>query len=633
MNTLYTNRFSFYSKLRLQYFLLFAPLTVFAEAGIALQCPQNFTVGIYGNSCTGAVTLPVAQASSSCGGTVSVTTSSPWGVGNGPFHNVAQGTYTIELRATDACGNVKACSYTVRVEDKKAPKPTVVTTLYGNLDGNGVLNVLAKQFNQGSTDNCTTNGALRFSFSNQLTDTVRVFNCAQIGSHQLQVWVHDAAGNVATVGCKLEVLGDANSCQQKWAAKASSKSCKNAPLMGATVHFANATGTKQFDTDAQGTINGMLFDNATDWTVTCKEDQDPLNGVTTMDVWRLQRYVLGLDTLSTHQIIAADVNQDQKVTSSDVVALRKLILGSAQHFPNGQSWKFYPSNIQFINPKNPFQYPVAEQIQVSAGVSGTQNLDFTGIKLGDLDFSGSATHLNPLQQREAEITHPNMQIFIQDAFVKSGTTVRVPVYIEPNTDLAGLQFALAVQSQYLEVLEVNGHASTNGDLVHTYYQNELNLINTNFTGTLAPDHRTHLITVSVLPKTDGYLSDFISLSTSRLNAEAFNKLGTMFNIQLDYSHPFLVPVVETDNTPIVMVGNSPNPFVEMSILHFTLAQDCHATLRVFDADGRQVDMQRSFFTKGSQMFLLKKEDLGNPGVYHCRIDTDFGSVTRKIIMF
>jgi hypothetical protein len=33
------------------------------------------------------------------------------------------------------------------------------------------------------------------------------------------------------------------------------------------------------------------------------------------------------------------------------------------------------------------------------------------------------------------------------------------------------------------------------------------------------------------------------------------------------------------------------------------------------------------------MYLLKKEDLGNPGVYHCRIETDLGCVTRKVILF
>jgi hypothetical protein len=634
-NTLYTNRTPIPFLRQVALFLLLTPvLATASESSISITCPQNITVGIYGNNCTSAVSLPNAQASSTCGGSVSVVTTSPWGQGNGPFTNVAQGTYTVQLRATDACGNVQSCSYTVQVADKKAPKPTVTSTLFGNLDGNGQLRVSARQFDQGSTDNCSGSSALRFTFSNQISDSIRVFDCGQIGTQNLQVWVTDPSGNTASSPCKLEVMGGGNGCQKQWNAQINVKNCLNQPISGANLSFSSSSEVKQYETNQQGQLNGKLFDNRTDWTVYCKENQDPLNGVNTFDIWKLQRYVLGMDTLSAHQLLAADVNQDQRVTSGDVVELRKLVLGNIDRFQHGQSWKFHPSNIQFVNPKNPFQFPFAEQIQVSAGVAGTQTLDFTGVKLGDLDMSANAYNQSQLVQRETATTHSDMQITIQDAFVKSGTAVRVPVYIQPNSDLAGLQFALAVQSQYLQVLDVDGQRLTNGDQVHTYFQNELNIINTNFAGTLTPDHRTHLITVSVLPKTDGYLSDFITLSTSsKLNAEAFNKLGTMFNIQLDYSHPFLVPVVESDTKPIVMVGNSPNPFVEMSILHFTLAQDCQATLRVFDADGRQVDMQRSFYTKGSQMFLLKKEDLGNPGVYHCRIDTDFGSVTRKIILF
>jgi hypothetical protein len=47
----------------------------------------------------------------------------------------------------------------------------------------------------------------------------------------------------------------------------------------------------------------------------------------------IQRHILGLQALdSNYKLIAADANNDGKVTASDLTDLRKLILGVTQHY-------------------------------------------------------------------------------------------------------------------------------------------------------------------------------------------------------------------------------------------------------------------------------------------------------------
>jgi hypothetical protein len=599
-------------------------------SAIQMNCPPNLTVGIYGNDCTTAVTLPIVSASSTCGGSVLVTYSTPWGTHQGPYIGITAGYYPVQLTANDLCGNTISCNFQIHVIDKKIPKPICVQTLYANITSNGQMMTYARSFDQNSYDNCSTSSALRFSFSANVADSMRAYNCADIGVHQLQIYVFDTDGNQAYTYSKLEILDPQQACNGVMEVRPSIRTVDNEPIANADVKIQQGTQTVLQQSSTTGTCQDQILANNLDCKISCELNLDPLNGVTIFDVFLLQRYILGLDSLSAWQMLAADVTGDNKVTSSDIIELRKLVLGINDQLVGGKSWRFVPESFTFPNINNPFETPIPEEIIIEKGSIGVQDATFVGVKLGDLNQSCIPNYQSIAQSRTV---NNQVQIRIQDAFLRSGKQVNVPVYIEPSEQLAGLQFSLAFLPQYMEVISVNGHTTPSGEEVYTHLQQEFNTINANYTGSLSHEQRTNLITVSVLPKTDGYLSDFISLNTSQANAEAFNKLGTMYNIQLDYNHPFLVPVAESDTQPITMIGNSPNPFVEMSILHFSLAQEAHTTLRVFDADGRQVNVQRSFFTKGSQMFLLKREDLGHPGVYNCRIETEFGCVTRKVILF
>lgn len=116
------------------------------------------------------------------------------------------------------------------------------------------------------------------------------------------------------------------------------------------------------------------------------KNENPLNGVTTVDLAIINRYILGLDTLSPYQIIAADANQDGKVTSFDIVTLRKLLLGVTDTLPNNKSWRFLPHSYVFPDKTNPFPFP--ESIPVLPETDPPVNrFAFTGIKIGDVNYS------------------------------------------------------------------------------------------------------------------------------------------------------------------------------------------------------------------------------------------------------
>lgn len=116
---------------------------------------------------------------------------------------------------------------------------------------------------------------------------------------------------------------------------------------------------------------------------------NPLNGVSTNDLVLISKHILGIQPLdSPWKLIAADANQDGKITTTDIVVLRKLILGITSELPNGKSWRFVPQPHSFPDPANPFQPPFPERGEVpNTADPAPAGFNFKGVKIGDVDFS------------------------------------------------------------------------------------------------------------------------------------------------------------------------------------------------------------------------------------------------------
>jgi len=110
-----------------------------------------------------------------------------------------------------------------------------------------------------------------------------------------------------------------------------------------------------------------------------KRYNDFLNGVTTLDQVLTLRHILEIQTFTTpEKHIAADVNLDGRMTSIDLVLMRRLILGINSDFGHSNSW--------FIRPTT---NPTLASYELINLQSDATDLDFIIIKLGDVN--GTAT--------------------------------------------------------------------------------------------------------------------------------------------------------------------------------------------------------------------------------------------------
>lgn len=166
------------------------------------------------------------------------------------------------------------------------------------------------------------------------------------------------------------------------------KTESNAAIPGVKVWIAGMAGDTII-TDASGSF---LFESLSPnqaYTLGFSKNTSPSNGVTTMDMVRIQRQILSIESLgSPYKQFAADVNRSNGVSTLDIVLMRRLILSIASQFPDVESWQFFPANYAFEDPEHPFSELTPNQVFLGV-LSQSREVQITGIKTGDVNGSAN----------------------------------------------------------------------------------------------------------------------------------------------------------------------------------------------------------------------------------------------------
>lgn len=101
--------------------------------------------------------------------------------------------------------------------------------------------------------------------------------------------------------------------------------------------------------------------------------------MTTADLVALQKLITASQPIaSPYRRIAGDVNSDKKVTTADLVELRKVVLYTQDTFLKSASWKFIDSKWNFATDRPESEpYPTSFQLDTF----GNYVFDFIGLKV------------------------------------------------------------------------------------------------------------------------------------------------------------------------------------------------------------------------------------------------------------
>ncbi len=384
---------------------------------------------------------------------------------------------------------------------------------------------------------------------------------------------------------------------------------------GSEVSFVRVSGAgTPVTTAANGDFAFGNVGGCQSYTLTPTRTDNFINGVSTFDLVLLSKHILGIEALnSPYKMIAADANKSNTLTTYDIVQLRKVVLGVDTAVAGNTSWRFVPSNFTFPNPTNPFQTVFPEARAVDVQMSSLANLNFTAIKIGDLNanvvpgFNGNL----PVDRTEAiwPVTVQNIDcwrsapvqaVFSANLQAISGAQFSVQfdpdqlVFEKIEPLLPGLTADnFGVNRQRTGVLTVSFENKALLQTSHSSFQND----------------EQRLFVVHFRARTNGSLEQMLRLADAPTTACAYAVNGVPKLPVLTFATGVVADAI---TAPRVW----PNPFGAAGVWLEMPDRDAGKDIQVFDTQGKVVFSQPNVL---ASTLFLPGDIFPAAGVYFCRI--------------
>lgn len=133
---------------------------------------------------------------------------------------------------------------------------------------------------------------------------------------------------------------------------------------------------------------GQQLQTGQEYILTSVNNRDFLNGVSTLDLIKLQRHLTGIELLdSPLKIIAGDFDQDGALSTYDYMGMISLILGTTSTTPHQQYQLIGPNDqITSIDWRD-FDVDLSQTVISADDIDANGKVNVTVIKLGDLNDS------------------------------------------------------------------------------------------------------------------------------------------------------------------------------------------------------------------------------------------------------
>jgi hypothetical protein len=350
--------------------------------------------------------------------------------------------------------------------------------------------------------------------------------------------------------------------------------------------------------------------------LSARKNDNHVNGVNTLDLVTIQRHILGIAKLdNAYKYVAADADNNQKINLSDLVELRKLVLGITNELPSNTSWRFVDSKQTFADISNP--WPLDEVIVTAANANAN---NFVAVKVGDVntDAAVNATSVN-LSSRSASA----VKFVVEQATINAGEVVSIPVRASNFSEAYGFQMTTELKG--LELVSVQSGAITVEEgMVATPKAGVMTMSWTASNGATVSDDAV-LFTINVRAKSTVDVSRAIAITSSVTEAVAFvgSDLSSA-NVELE--------VRGAGSSAYALGQNEPNPFKAETNIMFTMPEAGEAKFRVVDVTGKVLVNQTIKAAKGENVITLKRADIAATGVVYYQIESGEFAATKKMVI-
>ena len=532
------------------------------------------------------------------------------------------GTYNIEWTATTACGLTSSETQGLLVQNTKAPIPVCMNGMPLPLvDGQATLE--PSMIDVGSYSTC--NNPLQVSFSADVTDVIRTFTCVQQGDLSIELWVTDAVTGVSDFCiAQITVVPDMTCTPSTNMFSVSGEIFTEYYESIENVEVTIANDVPSTHTDAEGNYAFQQMPTAEAYEVLPSKNEGHGNGVNTLDLIHMQRHILGLQRIeSPYQLIAADINNSHNVNATDLVELRKLILGIYQEFPENESWRFIDSSHEFMDNTNPWNDEGMESMQIH-NMTGDVTADFIGVKIGDVD----GTAVSSLNGSVSDFKSQRWPLILElpALTLKSNESVKVPVYASNYENISGWQGTLEFDSGLIEINSIQPMTSGMNELEFNMDQVEKGIITFMFADLETNDYDSDdpLFIIEMKSNREVEISDYLRLGSSLTSTEAYRGYRDVVPLELEFRQ---------DNFENKILAVIPNPWVETTKISVEIGKPGDVKWEFYDNSGRLIHSYNQNYTKGTHYLTLSNTDIPVEGVIFVKLITKDDVFDYKMIKY
>ncbi|NNF32914.1 MAG: T9SS type A sorting domain-containing protein, partial [Saprospiraceae bacterium] len=355
----------------------------------------------------------------------------------------------------------------------------------------------------------------------------------------------------------------------------------------------------------------------TDYQIKASKSGEDDEGVSTLDIVLIQRHILGLDEfVNPYKVIASDVNNDKRVTGTDLVVMRKLILGIYKEWPSVPVWRFVGKS-DLLTVENALD-DCQEFISISDLNGNMEGQNFVGLKMGDVNGTAKA---NARDIGLGTRSNGVLTLNIIEQQVNKGDELNLIFSSEDFNQVHGYQFTLELDGLIITGIE-SGDAKMNDSHIGLINNNTVTVSYSDMEGVGASDN---IFTLKAIATNSGNISNMINLNGQVINSEAY--VGDQLEIK-----GLELNVIGGEETTFRLEQNEPNPFDEVTVIGFVLPENGNATLTVYDVSGRVITNVRGNYTQGYNEIKLNKEDLNVTGVLYYTLKSGDYNATKKMII-
>ncbi len=552
------------------------------------------------------------------------------------------GEHRLVVTGNDGCGNQAMGDYVFSVVDCKAPAPIVIDALSVELmpsdsDSTGAAAVVwASDFVASPVYDCNgQDGTQTDANGNPLVtqysvnrvgempdpaqDHLYVICTEAVRTLEVEIHAWDEAGNHDFATTYLLVQDNMGLCEEPidgaGGISGGIATEHDLPVPNVEVRLSGSSH-QSYLTDKLGGYSLFGLEEGVDYTVTPGLNDDPLNGVSTFDLVLISKHILGLQPLeSPYQQIAADINRSGRVTTLDLIQLRKLILHIDAEFSNNTSWRFVDADYGFRQNSNPLDQAFPEVKNIN-NLEGEEIAEFVAIKVGDVNGNANVAELRSFAR--------SFPLNVAEQELRAGNEYRIPVTTDQLAQIEGYQFTLEIDPSVAEIIDVESGITTDE---HFGVFVDKGIITSSFNqpnSTFNIEHST-LFTLVLRPTVDTKVSEVLRITSRYTAAEAYSVNGDLLNVRLSVEDG-------ASSAGNELYQNIPNPFRSETKIGFFLAKAGQATLTIRDMHGRTVYTASGIYGAGYQQVRIREQDLSGPGVYTYTLETKAESTTRKMVL-